>query len=135
MMATRTSGHKPEYFLVVCGNDPSLPPLGGGVWGGSRAKGFVAGSDMSTGDVLALLQDLGVTGIGVVTGTKTGGQGDFIYYQYLPLCHPVSWDSQKAILETIPQLRTPLNFKGNWIQNIGNRSFRAVIAGRQIDWP
>ena len=134
-MATRTSGHKPEYFLVVCGNDPSLPPLENGVWGGSRAKGFVAGSGMSIGDVLLLLQDLGVTGIGVVTGINTIRQGDFIYYQYLPFCHPVNWDSQKAILGTIPQLRTPLNYKGNWLQKISNTSFRAAIAGRQIDWP
>jgi hypothetical protein len=90
---------------------------------------------MSAGDILLLLQDLGVTGIGVVTDIDTGEKGDFIYYQYLPLCHPVNWASQEAIQGTIPQLTTPLNWKGNWIQNIGNRFFRAVIAGRQIDWP
>lgn len=134
-MAARTSGHKPEYFLVVCGNNPSLPSLESGVWGGSRAKGFVAGSGISAGDILLLLQDLGVKGIGVVTDIDTGGQEDVIYYQYLPLSHPVTWASQNALVGTIPQLSTPLVYKGNWIQRIGNRSFREVIAGRHIDWP
>jgi hypothetical protein len=134
-MARRTSGHRPEYFLVVCGDDHSLPPPENGVWGGSRAKGYVAGSGISTGDVLLLLQGLEVEGIGLVTGTNTGEEGDLIYYQYLPLCHPVTWGSQDALVGTIPQLSRPLFWKGNWIQKIGNRTFRGVIAGRQIDWP
>jgi len=133
-MVTTTSGRVPNYFLVVCGENVPLSPEGG-VWGGHRAKGYISGSGVSTGDVLLLYQNLGFGGIGVVTRTELGGEKEFMQYQYFPLCHLVGWDSQDDLKKMIPELKTPLNFKGNWIQPIRSTSFRAAIAGRQIDWP
>jgi len=131
-MAATTPGRKPKYFLLVFGVGLPNPPKGG-VY--PIAGGFILGSGVSAGDVLLLWENLGFEGIGVVTDTKTAGEGQGIYYQYFPLCHPVKWSSLNAARETIPKLRTPLNFTGNWIQDIGSTSFRAAIAGRQIDWP
>ena len=128
-----TSGRKPNYFLVVFGEDPYKPPVEGGVY--PHDKGYIGGSGVSAGDILLLYQNLGARGIGVVTGTETGGEQELIRYQYLPLCHPVNWDSLDTLRSTISELRTPLQYRGNWLQKISNTSFRAAIAGRQIDWP
>ena len=57
-MSKTTSRNTPKYFLVVCGNDTSLPSLENGVWGGLRANGYVGGANLSRGDVLLLLQNL-----------------------------------------------------------------------------
>ena len=130
MTTTTTPGRRPHYFLVVCRKDESLPRLEDGVWGGRRAKGYVGGSGVQTGDVLLLLQDLECQGVGIVTRVETGGEEEFTHYQYFPLCHPIVWDSLPGLRETIPELRRPLNFKGNWIQDIGNTSFRAATADR-----
>jgi hypothetical protein len=135
VMITTTAGRAPNYFLVVCGGNVSLPPVEGGVWGGRRVKGFISGSGVLAGDVLLLYQNLGFRGIGIVTRPETGGEEEFIDYQYLPLCHPVRWNSLDDLRKTIPELRTPLVFKGNFLQKISTTSFRAAIAGRQIDWP
>jgi hypothetical protein len=124
---------KPDYFFVVFREDPSKPPVEGGVY--SHRKGFIGGSNVSVGDILLLFQNLGATGIGVVIDTEIGGEKEYIYYQYFPLCHPLAWGSLDALRNTIPELRTPLNWMGNWLQNISSTSFRAAIAGRQIDWP
>lgn len=125
-------GRVPSYFLVVFGAGLPNPPEGG-VYG--IEGGYVSGSGISLGDVLLLWENLGCRGVGVVTGTQTAGQGQGVYYQYFPLCHPVDWPSLDAVRRTIPDLRTPLNYKGNWLQRISNTSFRAAIAGRQLDWP
>lgn len=127
-----TSPRVPNYFLMVFGVGLPHPPEGGfyGINGG-----YVLGAGVSGGDVLLLYEDLGFRGIGVVTGTQTAGEREGVHYQYLPLCHPVHWHSLDAAQKTIHELRRPLNFKGNWLQKISNTSFRAAIAGRQIDWP
>lgn len=123
----------PNYFLVVFGIGFPEHPVEGGFYG--IKGGFVEGSGVSAGDVLLLYENLGFQGIGIVTSTQNAGEGEGVYYQYFPLCHPVSWDSLDAVRRTIPELRIPLNYKGNWLQKISNTSFRAAIAGRQIDWP
>ena len=130
-MVITTSTHKPNYFLLVFGVGLPNPPEGG-VYPMTK-KGYI--SDVSAGDVLLLWESLGFQGIGVVTSTETGAEKETINYQYFPLCHPVDWDSLDAAQKTIPELRKPLNFIGNFVQRISNASFRAAIAGRQIDWP
>ena len=132
-MVTTTSGRAPNYFLVVFGVGFPEHPVEGGVYG--IKGGYVEGSGVSAGDVLLLYENLGFRGIGVVTGTQTAGEGEGVYYQYFPLCHPVNWNSLDAVRKTILELRTPLIYKGNWLQKISNTSFGAAIAGRQIDWP
>ena len=135
-MVATTSGRKPNYCFAVFGADPSQPPVDGGVY--PLLRGDVVKSGITAGDVLLLYEaPLSFQGIGVVTGTKSSdqkGQID-INYQYFPLCHPVHWSSQDALLKTIPELRTPLGYSRNLLQPISNTSFRAAIAGRQVDWP
>lgn len=131
-MVTPTSALKPRYFLVVFGAGLPNPPEGGAYpFGG----GYIVGSGASPGDVLLLYENLGVRGIGVVTRVEIAGPSEGVYYQYFPLCHPVDWDSLGSLRKTIPELSIPLHYKGNWLQKISNTSFRAAIAGRQIDWP
>ena len=132
-MVTTTSGRSPNYFLVVFGDDPSKPSVSGGIY--PHYEGYIGGSRVAAGDVLLLYENLGCRGVGVVTGIEIGGTREVINYQYFPLCHPVNWDSLDALRSTIPGLRTPLNYKGNLLQGINGTSFRAAIAGRQIDWP
>lgn len=135
-MVTTTSGHKPNYFLAVFAADPSKPPAEGGVY--PLLKGDVDSSGIRAGGVLLLYEaPLSFHGIGVVTGTKTSDQEGLIdiNYQYFPLCHPVHWNSLYALRKTIPELRTPLSSSRKLLQPISNTSFRAAIAGRQIDWP
>ena len=127
------SARKPNYFFVVFGEDPSKGPIEGGLY--TRKKGHIGGSGVSEGDVLLLYKNLGCEGIGVVTGIQTGKEPEFIRYQYFPLCHPVAWYSRDSIGEMIPGLHLVFNSVGNWLQKINSNSFRAVIAGRQIDWP
>jgi len=75
-------------------------------------------------------------GIGVVT-RLTQNEDDAgltnIHYQFLPLCHPLHLHAIKA---EIPELKNKLNFSlaGNLRRQIGSDPFRAIIAGRQIDW-
>jgi len=128
-----TARRAPNYFLVVFGIGFPEHPVEGGFYG--IKSGFVLGASVSAGDVLLLYENLGFKGIGIVTSTQHAGEGEGVYYQYLPLCHPVNWNSLNAVRRTVPELRTPLNYKGNWLQPISNTSFRAAIAGRQIDWP
>ena len=126
-------GRVPNYFLVVFGIGFPEHPVEGGFYG--IKGGFVGGSSVSAGDVLLLYENLGFRGIGIVTNTQDSGEGEGIYYQYLPLCHPVDLSSLDDVRRTIPELRIPLNYKGNWLQKISSTSFRGAIAGRQIDWP
>ena len=129
----QSSGRKPNYFFVVFGEDLSKPPVQGGVY--PHDKGYIGGSGVSAGDIMLLYQNLGTRGVGAVTSTETSGKQDLIRYQYLPLCHPVNWDSLDDLQSQIPGLHKPLAWKGNWLQKINDTHFRAAIAGRQIDWP
>jgi len=114
-------------------------PVEGGIY--PHRKGFVSSAGIGAGDVMLLYcceyypgHDKEAPGLGVVTSTQTGGEEEVIYYQYLPLSHPVDWDT---ITARIPELKGNTNFSlaGNWLRKISNNSFRAAIAGRQIDWP
>jgi hypothetical protein len=131
-MVTATSIRKPNYFLVVFGVRLPDPPTGG-VYGIHR-KGYIKGR-VFAGDVLLLYENLGAPGIGVVTSTETSEQGETIRYQYFPFCHPLTWVSQGSLQHAIPGLKVPLNYIGNWVQDLTTNSFRSAVAGRQIDWP
>jgi hypothetical protein len=130
--------HTPNYFLAVFGEAHCVThPVDGGVYG--HDANFVTSSGIAAGDVM-LLYCCGtypghyqeVPGLGIVISIKTDG----IHYQYFPVCHPVSWDTAQA---SIPDLQKPGNInwtlKGNWLRKISSSSFRATIAGRQVDWP
>jgi hypothetical protein len=135
-MVATTSGGKPNYFFAVFGADPSKPSVDGGVY--PLLRGDVVRSGIIVGDVLLLYEaPLSFQGIGVVTGIETSDQKGLmdINYQYFPLCHPVHWSSLGALRKTILDLRTPLSSSRNLLQPISNTSFRAAIAGRQVDWP
>ena len=129
---------KPRYFSVVFGGEHyRVHPVDGGVYG--HDPNFVGSSGIRAGDVL-LLYCCGtypgygqeVPGFGVVTSIETDG----IHYQYFPICHPVSWSIVQA---SIPEYQKTGNInwslKGNFLREISSSSFRAVIAGRQVDWP
>jgi hypothetical protein len=47
----------------------------------------------------------------------------------------LTWVSQHSLQHAIPGLRIPLNYIGNWVQDLTTNSFRSAVAGRQIDWP
>lgn len=139
-MVTTTSSRKPKYFFLSFGEPYAKEhPVEGGVY--PHLKGLVSGSGIAAGDVMLLYcceyypgHEKETPGVGVVTSTQTGGAKETIYYQYFPLCHPVDWDT---ITANIPELKGNTNFSlaGNWLRKISNSSFRAAIAGRQIDWP
>lgn len=131
-MVTTISARKPSYFLVVFGAGLPNPPTHG-VYGVHK-KGFIKGR-VFAGDVLLLYENLGAAGIGVVTSTETSEEGEIIRYQYFPFCHPLSWASQNSLRRAIPELKIPLNYMGNWVQDLTTNSFRSIVAGRQIDWP
>jgi len=130
--------HMPNYFFAVFGEARRATyPIEGGVY--HHDPNFVTSSGIAIGDVI-LLYCCGtyvghyqeVPGLGVVTSIETDG----IHYQYFPLCHPVSWNVVQA---SIPELQKPGNIifslKGNLLRKISSSSFRATIAGRQVDWP
>ena len=133
--------HTPNYFFIVFGGAHcEAHPVEGGVYG--HDANFITSSGIAVGDVV-LLYCCGtypehyneIPGLGIVTSIKTD---DGIHYQYFPLCHPipVNWDTMKV---TIPELAPPGNrnwsLKGNFLRKISSSSFRATIAGRQVDWP
>ena len=134
---------KPKYFFAVFGGQHwDKHPVDGGVYG--HDPNFVASSGIVPGDIV-LLYCLGtapahsneIPGIGVVTAIED--EGGF-RYQYLPLCHPIDVDwRDPRMSEKLPELapRGNRNFilKGNFLRQIASSSFRATIAGRQIDWP
>lgn len=132
---------RPKYFFMAFGPEKAgRHPVEGGVYG-YHYKGFIDSSRITCGDI-ALLHCAGsypghdqeVPGIEVVTSTETGGAEECIYYQYLPLDHPVDWDTIK---NSVPELRGCTNFSlmGNWLRSISRASFTNALAGRQIDWP
>jgi len=139
-MVATTSTRKPKYFFLAFGEPYAANhPVEGGVY--PHLKGFVSSSGIVEGDVMLLYccdyypgHEKEAPGIGVVTGTQIRDEKETIYYQYFPLCHPVDWDT---IMASIPELKGNTNFSlsGNWLRMISDRSFRAAIAGRQIDWP
>lgn len=132
---------KPKYFFAVFGEEHwKNHPVYGGVYG--HDPNFVASSGIAAGDMV-LLYCLGnapehqneIPAIGIVTSIKTEVGFN---YQYLPLCHPipVDWDTMKInIPELEPQGNRIFTWKGNFLRQIASSSFRATIAGRQIDWP
>ncbi len=134
----------PRYFLITFGAAHAAEhPVEGGVY--PHEKGFVSSSGIVAGDVMLLYcagsfngHNNEFPGLGVVTSTEIGSEKESIYYQYFPLCHPISvdWDTMKV---TIPELAPPGNriwrYRGNWLRQIASSSFRAAIAGRQVDWP
>lgn len=123
----------PNYFFVVFGPAYAAKhPINGGVY--PHHKGFIGSSGVSAGDVLLLYQNLGVPGIGVVMGTETGGVAEEIYYQFFPVDSPASWGSLDSLRSTVPGLRVPLHYIGNWLQNITKAEFRRALTGTQIDW-
>ena len=142
-MVTGTSGRKPNYFLVAFGQlYASQNPVQGSVY--PHLKQFVKNSGIGTGDVMILYCCGGypghgqeAPGVGVVT-RLTDNKADAgltnIHYQHFPLCCPVDWNTIKT---SIPELKYKTNFSlvGNMLRKISNNSFRAAIAGRQIDWP
>lgn len=132
---------KPNYFVVVFGGAHwAAHPVEGGIY--AHDANFVISSGIAAGDVV-LLYCCGtcpehrdeIPGLGIVTSITTNGGFN---YQYLPFCHPipVDWDTMKT---TIPELEPPGNrnwsLKGNFLRQISSNSFRAAIAGRQVDWP
>ena len=139
-MVTTTSGRKPKYFFLAFGKrHAKAHPIEGGIY--PHRKGYVSSSGIGVGDVMLLYccdyypgHEKEAPGVGVVTSTQTGGEQETIYYQYFPLCHPVDLDT---ITASIPELKGNMDFRlaGNWLRVISNNSFRAAIAGRQIDWP
>jgi hypothetical protein len=139
-MVTTTSGGKPKYFFSAFGEPHAKKhPVEGGIY--PHRKGFVSSLGIVAGDVMLLYcceyylgHDKEAPGIGIVTGTQIGSEEETIYYQYFPLCHPVGWDT---ITACIPELKGNTNFSlaGNWLRAISSSSYRAAIAGRQIDWP
>ena len=142
-MVTETRGRKPNYFFVAFGAKyASVNPVEGPVY--PHLTHFVRNSGIDAGDVMILYccggypgHDQEAPGIGVVT-RLTHNEDDArltnIHYQFLPLCHPLHLHAIKA---SIPELKNKLNFSraGNLLRKIGDNSFRAAIAGRQIDWP
>jgi hypothetical protein len=76
-------------------------------------------------------------GIGVVirfTQNEKVARLTDIHYQYFPLYPPLHLHTIKA---SIPELKNKLNFSlaGNLLRKLDTNSFRAAIAGRQIEWP
>lgn len=142
-MVTATSARMPNYFLVAFGGPHATAhPVDGGSY--PLPKSYISNSGISPGDVLLLYctgtypgHYMDVPGIGVVTRVETGGVQENIYYQYFPLCHPIFWGDVSNMIATIPELKDNTNFglTGNQLRAIGNQSFRAAIAGRQVDWP
>lgn len=128
-----TSGRKPNYYLIVFGDDPNKPAIEGGIY--PHDKGYIGGAGVSLGDILLPYQNLTINGIGVVTEVKTGEQHEFIQYQYLPLSQSLHWNTFNDLRKSIPELNGPLAWRGNWLQKINVSSFRVAIAGRRIDWP
>jgi hypothetical protein len=139
-MVTTTSRRKPKYFILAFGAPYAKNhPIEGGIY--PHRKGYVSSSGIIVGDVMLLYccggypgHDMEAPGIGVVTNIQTGDEQEIIYYQYFPLCHPVDWD---AITANIRELEGNTNFSlaGNWLREISDNAFRAVISGRQIEWP
>ena len=129
---------KPKYFFTVFGDaHVSTYPVEGGVYG--HDPNYINSSGIKEGDIL-LLYCCGtypghyqeVPGIGVVIGFETNG----IKYQYFPICHPLSWDILQATIPDFQEMgKINWSLKGNWLREISSSSFRAIIAGRQIDWP
>lgn len=129
----------PNYFFAVFGEAHwEEAPVDGGTYVLEASYS----SRIALGDVVLLycLDDAPehqneIPGIGVVTSLRESGGFD---YQYLPFCHPIAvdWDTMKIRL---PELEPPGNrifyWKGNFMRQISNNSFRATIAGRQVDWP
>ena len=133
-MLQRWKARKPNYYLVVFSEKYSVEhPLDGGVY--PHHKGFIDGSGVSIGDVLLLFQDLGAPGVGMVIETQTGGEAEEIDYQFFALDPPVAWGSLDSLRSAIPELRVPLNWRGNWLQKISIASFQRAIGGAQIRWP
>lgn len=127
------SGRVPDYYFVVFGDNPNLPSVVGGIYPLIRFR-LISGLGVSAGDVLLLYQNLQADGIGVVTSTETGGEKEIIKFQYFPLCHPISWVSEADVKNDLG-VKGPFYFRGNWVQSITGHSYRAVISGRQLDWP
>jgi len=142
-MVTGAQGRKPNYFFVAFGAKyAGVNPVEGQAY--PHLTHFVVNSGIVAGDVMILYccggypgHDQQAPGIGVVTGlarNEDDARLTNIYYQFLPLCQPLHLHAIKA---GIPELKDKLNFSlgGNLLRQIGSNSFRAVIAGRQIDWP
>jgi hypothetical protein len=124
---------EPSYFLAVHGDDPSKLPVNEGVY--SHHGGYIRGAGVSIGDVLLLYMNLSVSGIGVVTGMEPAFEPKVIQYQFFSIKPTVHWVLLKGLQTYIPELKTPLVFKGNWLQKITSSSFRKVIGDSRIDWP
>jgi hypothetical protein len=135
--------HIPKYFFLVFGDAyfEESPPEGGHY---KHADDYLNNSGIEAGDVI-LLYCCGncrqhaneIPAIGIVTNINQ----DHIFYQYLPLCHPiyVDWDSE-TMKKNLPELadnegKRHWHLKGNWLRSISSNSFRATTEGRQIDWP
>lgn len=141
----------PNYFFVVFGAAYSQNhPVDGGVYG--HDPNFLFSSGIMAGDVMLLYCTKNypghrseIPGIGVVTDVKKEGFGIMtnaknhgIIYQYFPLCHPVNvdWNTMTLVIkEMAPPGNRNWSLKGNWLRKISSNSFRATIAGRQINWP
>lgn len=143
-MVTRTPGRKPNYFFVAFGEKyASQNPVQGPVY--PHLKGFVKKSGIEAGDVMILYCCGGypghyqeAPGVGVVT-ELTDNEDDVrlsnIHYQYFPLYCPVDWDTIKTSIQELAGKKKNFSLAGNLLRKISNNSFRAAIAGQQIDWP
>ncbi len=129
---------KPRYFFAVFG-DPSTgkPSVEDGYY--PHEPGYIPNLNMTAGDVVLLhcaerylMHPKEAPGIGVVTGTEASEEGEEFDYQYFPLDSAVDWDTIRA---SIPELRFPLNYIGNWLQVISSASFQRALTGKHVDWP
>jgi hypothetical protein len=140
-MLTGAQNRRPNYFLVAFGRlHADTDPVDGGVY--PHLTDLVTSSGIQAGDVMILYCTAGYPGhdkeapaIGMVTGltqNQTDPNLTDIHYQYLPLSHPIPLHHVRA---SIPNLRTMFIAAKHLLQDIGPISFRAAVAGRQIDWP
>lgn len=132
----------PNYFIAVFGDTHRATyPVEGGVYG--HDANYVTSSRITPGDVILLYccgtytgHDNEIPGFGILTSIRNNGDG--FNYQYLPFCQPINvdWNTMKL---NMPELAPPGNriwhYKGNFLRQISSSSFRATVAGRQVDWP
>jgi len=132
---------KLNYFVAAFGGKRcKTQPVDGGVH--FDYANYTTKSGITAGDVVLLYccknypgHYSKFPGLGRVTSIKTEGGFN---YQYLPFCQPipVDWETMKMnIPELAPKGKRSWHLKCNFLHKISSNSFRAAIAGRQVDWP
>ncbi len=136
----RAVWQKPKYFFVAFGEpDEYRPRVESRRY--PHEKGYISNRYMKPGDVALLYCTekyveycKQAPGIGIITGTETGGEKEEFYYQYFPFTDPVEWET---IQENIFELKdcTRFEWRGNWLREISSASFRKVLDNVTINWP